>query len=79
MPTEERYYVTRRGNELEVSVEDFVKAEREAGFRGPGHHLDPVRPATSSFTKSRYDSVNKVYDEISGRTAFIPIPVEDVM
>lgn len=78
MPTEERYYVTRNGIETEVTVEEFVRAEREAGFSGAGHHQIPLRPATSSFSGNRYDRVNHEYDEIRGRTEFIIIHVESV-
>lgn len=34
----------------EVTVEEFVKAERGSGFHGPGHQANPPRPATAGFS-----------------------------
>ena len=45
-----RYFVTRDGVEREVTLSEFCSAEREAGFRGPGHWEDPPYPATASFS-----------------------------
>lgn len=56
-----KYFVTREGIEREVTVEQFCYAEREAGFRGPGHHETPMSPATYSFGNNG----------ISGRTRWV--------
>lgn len=43
---EEKYYIQLlNGPWQEVSLEDYIKAEREAGFHGPDGE-----PATSSFS-----------------------------
>lgn len=47
-----KYFVKYYSDEeyREVTVEQFCHAERYAGFRGPGHHANPMQPATSSFS-----------------------------
>lgn len=55
----ERYYLTRdNGKEREVTMHEFVMAELEAGFHGPGHYEKPERPATGGFSKTWYPNTD---------------------
>lgn len=65
-----RYYVTRNGVEQEVTVEQFCYAEREAGFRGPGHYSKPMSPATGSFGSTKYPNTDHE-ETISGRIEYV--------
>lgn len=70
----DRYFITRdNGREREVTVEEFVMAEREAGFNGPGHYSNPVSPATGSFSKTWYPNTERERN-LSGRTEYVSGP-----
>lgn len=65
----DRYFVTENGEEREVTVEEFCRIERKAGFHGPGHYSDPVSPATSSFSTTLYPNTKR-QEVISGRVKY---------
>jgi hypothetical protein len=60
----DRYFLTRDDDsEIEVSKAEFVRAERQAGFRNTMGQ--PSEPATGGFSNSTKDS------RISGRIEFV--------
>lgn len=67
----ERYYLTRDGGkEREVTVDEFVNAEMEACFHGPGHYETPKSPATAGFSKTWYPNTDRERS-LYGRVDFV--------
>lgn len=64
-----KYFVTLPNeDEKEVTVEEFARVERIAGFHGPGHYSNPISPATASFSGFG----------IEGRTEFVHVKVNQL-
>jgi len=46
----------------EVSLDEYIQTEKNAGFRGPGHHKNPKEPATDYFVG---------YNGLSGKVVIV--------
>lgn len=47
----------------DVTLAEWIDAERQAGFSGPGHFASPRSPATAGFTGNGYRGLIRYTEE----------------